>query len=194
MEPPADHVEYIRELHQDLARKYRLHGKQIEASWRSLGQKKRTEAIKAGALDGVVLKSPKDESMGNVNAIIPEWNLPDLTKPDSDFAIDLLKHYATKELDELYVTKVYGGPGDAEIIMTSMRETGLRYYKQLPYSLTFFIGGEQYGKSFRVTDPAMYNQVVSDFKAAVSDAGAECLRSGCSFGGKNGRGQSKRRF
>lgn len=167
MEPPSDNAQYLRELHRDLARKYRLHGTQIEASWRSLGQKKRTEAIKAGAAEGVVLKTPKDQSLGNVSAIMPEWNLRDLTKPDSDFAIDLLRHYATKPLEEQYATGVYGGPGDAEIIKTSMRENGLRYSKQLPYSVTLFMPGDQYGYSFTVNDPAMYNQVMSNFQPLV---------------------------
>lgn len=65
------------------------------------------------------------------------------------------------------MTGVYDGPGEAEIIKTSMRETGLRYFKQLPYSLTFFIPGDEYEKSFRATDPAMYRQVISDFQLFV---------------------------
>ena len=125
----------------------------------------------------MVLKTPKDQSLGNVNAIMPEWNLRDLTKPDSDFAIDLLKHYATKPLEELYATGVYDGPGDAEFIKTSMRENGLRYSKQLPYSVTLFMPGDQYEYSFTVNEPAMYNQPLVDSGHCVPRTTGELILS-----------------
>ncbi|KAJ9299333.1 hypothetical protein DTO271G3_2955 [Paecilomyces variotii] len=96
MDPSA-----VRELHDDLARKYRRHAAAIESAWRSLDQKGRATCLKAGAKDGVVLKHRLDRSLGDA-IIIPEWNLRDITEPGSDFLLGLLKHRATTSLFEQY--------------------------------------------------------------------------------------------
>jgi hypothetical protein len=90
--------ETIKDLHRDLARKFQRHGSQLEQMWRSLGQKKREEVLRAGARNGVVLKDSTDISMGNVYKFIPEWNLRDITAPSSDFLLDMIKHRATTPL------------------------------------------------------------------------------------------------
>lgn len=88
----------FKELHDDLARKYKKHGAAIESIWRSFDQTQRTKCIKAGTADGVVLKHARDRSLGICYKVVPEWNLRDITDPNSDLLLDLLKHRATKTL------------------------------------------------------------------------------------------------
>jgi hypothetical protein len=68
--------------------------------------------VKAGAVRGNVLADPTDQSMGNMYKVIPEWNLRDLTQPESDYLLNHLKHHATKSLSDQYREGVNGSPGD----------------------------------------------------------------------------------
>ncbi|KKZ61515.1 hypothetical protein EMCG_00594 [[Emmonsia] crescens] len=58
MDEVQPRVELLKELQQDLARKYQLHGAKIEDIWRSLGKRNRMEAVTTGAAKGEVLKTP----------------------------------------------------------------------------------------------------------------------------------------
>lgn len=137
----------VKDLHYDLARKYRVHGSKVEQIWPSLSQAQRTEVMKAGAADGVVLKHSSDISLGNVYKLIPEWNLRDVTAPQSDFFLHLLKHRATTSLTEQYTCGVDGSPGDYELITEMMRTKNLRHVEDFTDCYTFFLEGDMYGKS-----------------------------------------------
>ncbi|EXJ78100.1 hypothetical protein A1O3_09261 [Capronia epimyces CBS 606.96] len=110
----------VKELHRDLVVKYNRHAAAVERYWRSFDQSQRTKCIKAGAADGVVLKHPLDRALGDVYKIIPEINLRDITSPESDFLLDLLKHRATNSLLDQYMTGLNGGPGDHAFIKNMM--------------------------------------------------------------------------
>ncbi|PGH17491.1 hypothetical protein AJ79_01091 [Helicocarpus griseus UAMH5409] len=170
MNPAASQAELVKELHQDLARKYQLHARKVEEIWLSLGKVKRMEAIKAGSARGEVLKTREDRSLGNVYKVIPEWNLYDLTKPGSDL-LDILRQRATKSLCEQYCEGVNGVPGDALFIMESMRVNNLRHSESFRYCFTMFMDEEKYGMSYRVTDARRYNETMVDLSVAVK-AGA----------------------
>ena len=92
MDSPDNISGVVKDLHSDLSRKYRTHGATIEDIWRSFDKNQRVRCLRAGAADGVVLKHPLDTSLGNAYKIIPEWNLRDITEPESDFLLHLLKH------------------------------------------------------------------------------------------------------
>ncbi|RFU24060.1 hypothetical protein B7463_g12281, partial [Scytalidium lignicola] len=143
--------ELIRELHKDLARKYELHGRNIERIWHSFDRSQRTKVMKAGVVDDGVLNDPMDKSMGNVYKFMPEWNLRDITKPGSDYFLDLLKHRATKSLHE------------------HMLINNLQHVEPFPYCFTSFIDEETYGKSFEIIDPDN-EEAMASFSVAV-DAG-----------------------
>ena len=163
-------VNLLKELHGDLARKYRTHGTRIEQIWRSFNTSQRARVLKAGAAEGLVLKHPLDRTLGDVYKIVPELNLRDITEPGSDYLLDLLKHRATKSLFEQYCAGVNGGQGDAAFISNSMLVNNLRHANSFKHCFTLFISEDQYGQSFRVTDPAKYNETMAGLSKAV-DAG-----------------------
>jgi hypothetical protein len=158
----------IKELHRDLGRKYQVHGTRIEQIWRSFNRSQRAMALKAGAAEGLVLKDPRDRAMGNVYKIMPEWNLRDITEPESDYLLDLLKHRAAKSLCEQYREGVNGGQGDAAFISNSMRVNNLRHVDSFKYCCTMFMDEDTYGQSFRVTDPARYREIMAGLSVAVN--------------------------
>ena len=157
----------VKELHKDLARKYQIHGTRIEQIWRSFDRSQRAMALKAGAAEILVLKDPMDRAMGNVYKIMPEWNLRDITEPESDYLLDLLKHRATESLFKQYCEGVNGGQGDAEFISNSMLVNNLRHVDSFKYCFTLFMDDDQYGESFRVTDAARYNETMAGLSVAV---------------------------
>ncbi|KAH7029015.1 ipa protein [Microdochium trichocladiopsis] len=142
--------DFLVEIHQDLARKWKLHGAKIEKIWRSMDQKTRLEAIKAGAADGVVLKNPSDSSLGNVHKFIPEWNTQEVAAAESDFLLDMLRYRATKTLEDQYHAGFNGRPGDYELIVHSMQKKNLRHKEPFEDCYTFFMDGERYGHSYKV--------------------------------------------
>ncbi|RYP46775.1 hypothetical protein DL768_007064 [Monosporascus sp. mg162] len=121
-----------------------MEGGGIEQIWRSLNQAQRAKVMKAGAADGAVLQHSTDISLGNVCKFVPEWNLRDITAPQSDFFLDLLKHRATTSLEEQYVS------GDHELITKMMRTRNLRHIDPFKDCYTFFIDGDMYGNSVRL--------------------------------------------
>ncbi|KAJ1325944.1 hypothetical protein MN608_09145 [Microdochium nivale] len=142
--------EFLIEIHQDLARKWKLHGARIEKIWRSMDQKTRLEAIKAGAADGVVLKNPSDTSLGNVHKFIPEWNTQEVAAAGSDFLLDMLRYRGTTTLEEQYHSNFDEKPGDYELIMYNMQKRNLRHKDPFVDCYTFFMDGEKYGHSYKV--------------------------------------------
>jgi len=76
----VDKCATLKELHGDLARKYKKHASRIESVWLSLTRGQRIKCLKAGAKDGEVLRHPFDSSMGNVCKFIPEWNSRDVSE------------------------------------------------------------------------------------------------------------------
>ncbi|KAI1371555.1 hypothetical protein F4677DRAFT_457030 [Hypoxylon crocopeplum] len=148
MDEEATNGDVFVALRRDLARKYKLHGPKVEEVWRSLSQVQRIRAMKASARMGAVLKNPSDMSMGNARKFIPEWNLHDITAPDSDSFLRLLKHRATMSLEDQYITGFDGRPGDHEHITEMMRTQNLRHINPFENEFTLFIRGE-YGHPFK---------------------------------------------
>ncbi|KAG5814275.1 hypothetical protein H9Q74_002897 [Fusarium xylarioides] len=157
--------EMIRELHGDLQRKWKAHGPKVEIAWRSFNKAQRAKCMKAGSADGVVLKHSSDVSLGNVYKFIPEWNLADITAPNSDFLLDILKHRATKSLFEQYAEGVSGTLGDRHLIEKMVREKNLRHVDPFKHSYTYFYD-EKYGQSFTV-QPKHLEEVMKGLRIAV---------------------------
>ncbi|KAE8350553.1 hypothetical protein BDV28DRAFT_138936 [Aspergillus coremiiformis] len=158
----------IKELQKDLARKYELHGPKIEEIWRSLGRRQRETVMRAGAAEGLVLKSPTDRSLGDVYKVIPDWNLRDIAEPDSDYLLDHLKHRATKSLCDQYAAGVDGGPGDAEVIFRSMQVHGLQHANSFENCFTLFMTEDGYGQSYKTTNRTTYKETMTSMSAGVS--------------------------
>lgn len=168
MDSTGDKASMIKELHGDLSRKYQIHGPRIEQIWRSFDRSQRAEALKVGAADGVVLKDPKDRSMGNVYKVMPEWNLRDITEPESDFLLDYLKHRASKSLFEQYCEGVNGSPGDHGFITNSMCIHNLRHVDPFKNCFSLFMDDDKYGQSFKVTDQAHIRETMAALSPAVN--------------------------
>lgn len=140
----------VKELHRDLSRKYRVHGPKIVQIWRSLSQGQRSKVMKAGQEEGGVLKHSSDASLGDVHKLIPEWNLRDITAPQSDFFLDILQHRATKSLPEQYISGFNDRPGDHAFITEMVRTRGLKYIEPFPNCFSLFLDDNTYGESFRM--------------------------------------------
>jgi hypothetical protein len=142
--------QFLEELHADLTRKYRTHASTVERIWRSFDQNQRARCMKAGAADGAVLRHSRDPSLGSVCKIIPDWNLRDITDPNSDLLLEMLKHRATTSLVEQYKNGPNGGPGDHGVIMEMMLTRNLRRVEAFPNCYTVFHSDERYGDSLRI--------------------------------------------
>lgn len=158
----------LKQLQRDLSRKYQVHGSRVDEIWRFWGPGRRAEALKAGAANGEVLRSPTDSSMGNVNLIIPEINLKQLAGPDPDFFLSRLHHRATHTLHEQYLEGPPDQPGDGQVIRRSM-DRGLTFSKRYPLELTRMMDDQEYGESFEVRDRAMYQKMCSDLKPYIDN-------------------------
>ncbi|CAJ0554385.1 Ff.00g128980.m01.CDS01 [Fusarium sp. VM40] len=155
----------IKELHGDLARKYKTHGAKVEAAWRSFNRLQRAKCMKDGMAEGAVLKHSSDTSLGNVYKFIPEWNLADLTDPKSDRLLDILKHRATTSLSEQYSEGVNGSPGDFELIDEMTKKKNLRHVNPFTNCYTFFYD-EKYGESIQVSSEHI-DEVLASLRVAI---------------------------
>ncbi|KAK1993732.1 hypothetical protein LX36DRAFT_242556 [Colletotrichum falcatum] len=140
----------IKDLHADLVRKYNRHGTTLERLWRGFDQKQRAKCVKAGVMEGVLLKHPRDVSLGDVYKIVPDWNLRDLTeKPEH--LLSMLEHRAKSTLMDQYRTGPNGGQGDYAVIDESVRTRNLRHVDAFKDCWTFFSdNNENYGRSDKI--------------------------------------------
>ncbi|KAK0730197.1 hypothetical protein B0H67DRAFT_476561 [Lasiosphaeris hirsuta] len=143
----------VKELHQDLARKYKKHGAAVSNMWRSFNKSQRTACLKAGAAEGLVLKHPLDPSLGAVSKFMPEWNLRDIAESSPDFLLDLLRHRATESLHHQYQAGYNGGPGDHPFIEGMMATRNLRCAMPFPNCYNMFLEGigREYGEAFKLS-------------------------------------------
>ncbi|KAL1792916.1 hypothetical protein ACET3X_009423 [Alternaria dauci] len=160
--------ETIKELHRDLANKYRKHGTRIEEMWRSLGQEQRRKIMQAGSRDGAVLKHAEDTSLENVYKFIPEWNLRDIASPSSEFFLDMLKHRATLPLQTQYTTGFNGRPGDHAHIVDMMQRKNLKLINASQYKdcYTLFLTEDGYGESVKIVADKKV-EVLANMKPAI---------------------------
>ncbi|KDN62411.1 hypothetical protein CSUB01_02441 [Colletotrichum sublineola] len=116
-------------------------------------------------MDGVLLKHPRDVSLGNVYKIVPDWNLRDLTeKPEH--LLSMLEHRAKSTLMDQYRIGPNGGQGDYAIIDESVRTRNLRHVDSFKDCWTFFLDNdENYGRSIRIVSER--ENVHRDFAAAM---------------------------
>ncbi|KLO92189.1 Uncharacterized protein LW93_7818 [Fusarium fujikuroi] len=164
MEPNSS--ETIRELHGDLQRRWKAHGPKVDTAWRSFNKAQRAKCMKAGAVDGQVLKHSRDASLGNVCKFIPEWNLKDITDPNSALFLDILKHRATKSLSEQYRSGHNGTAGDLDLIDEMARTRNLRHVNEFKNCFTLFDESE-YGFSFRVPAGQNVKEALSGMESAI---------------------------
>ncbi|OAA44734.1 ipa protein [Cordyceps fumosorosea ARSEF 2679] len=143
-------LDVLKELHGDLHRKYGMHAAAIERIWRSFDKNQRAACLKAGAAGGVVLEHSLDLSLGNVCNVLPEINLLDITEPESELLLGLLKHRATTTLCEQYFSGVNGGLGDLDFIEQMMRTRGLQHVEAFTDCHTMFFDDENYGESYEI--------------------------------------------
>ncbi|KAF5001070.1 hypothetical protein FGRMN_1264 [Fusarium graminum] len=155
----------LKELHSDLARKYKTHGAKVETAWRSFNRLQRAKCMKAGMAEGAVLKTSTDTSLGNVYKFIPEWNLADIAEPNSNLLIDILKYRATKSLPEQYSEGVNGSPGDFALIDEMTKKKNLRHVNSFTNCYTFFYE-EKYGESIQVSSEHL-DEVLASLRMAI---------------------------
>ena len=149
MDDPTN-ADVVKDLHRDLVRKYDRHGAAVEQYWRSFDQNQRTQCIKAGAVKDRVLKHHLDQSMGNVYKIIPEINLRDITDPDDQLLLDLLKQRARTTLLHQYAAGPKGGYGDHALIKQMMDTENLHLANHDKNGFTLFLDEDQYGQSMTI--------------------------------------------
>ncbi|PNP86459.1 hypothetical protein FNYG_00161 [Fusarium nygamai] len=150
----ANFLEMLRELHGDLQRKWKAHGFKVETAWRSFDKAQRARCMKAGTQKGQPLKHARDTSLGSLCKFIPEWNLNDITDPDSNLFLDILKHRASKSLYEQYLSGHNGTAGDLDLINEMAQTRNLRLVNEFKNCFTIF-DERDYGYCFGM--PAGYN-------------------------------------
>ncbi|KAL0935500.1 ipa protein [Colletotrichum truncatum] len=152
----------VKELHTDLVRKFRKHGPTIEKYWHSFDKQQRTKCIRAGDIDGQVLKHSMDRSLGNVYKFIPEWNLRDLTEPDSDHLMELFRYRTENDLMEQYLG-TSTTLGDLQFIEKMIRTKNLHMTEPFKNCWSFFLSVDEYGNSYKANDPS----AMSGFEKAM---------------------------
>lgn len=121
--------------------------------------------MKIGAFEGEVLKHSRDTSLGKVCMFIPEWNLKDITDPESNLFLDILKHRATTSLYEQYRSGHNGTAGDLDLIDKTARIRNMPHIGDFKNCFTIFCEGK-YGFSLRVTDSQRGKEFLSGLESA----------------------------
>jgi hypothetical protein len=159
--------EAIRELHRDIARKYRLHGAKVQQIWRSLSQDERKKIMRSGSNEGAVLEHAEDTRLENVYKFIPEWNIRDIT-PNPDFLLDLLKFRATTSLQDQYRTGMNGRLGDHAHIVEMMQKKNLKHKDASKFKdcYTLFLTEDGYGESVHIM-AGKRDEILANMKKAI---------------------------
>ncbi|KAK2744836.1 hypothetical protein FQN57_004160 [Myotisia sp. PD_48] len=169
MEEPQ--VEVIREFHQCLSREWEAHSTEIESIWRSLSRSQRKEVLFASAEPDTLLQHSADRSVSNntlgmVFMVLPEINVRDITKPNSDYLLEHLKHRATQTLWDQYCNGPNGALGDCAFILESMRVNSFRHMRV--YKNCFCVFNERdYGHGYRARNARSYDRSMSDLSKYV---------------------------
>ncbi|KAL2065141.1 hypothetical protein VTL71DRAFT_4282 [Oculimacula yallundae] len=158
----------VRDLHKDLATKFRQDGPRAEQLWRSFDKNKRAHAM-VNIATGKLLLKPTDTRLGNLHLLIPEFNLLEISAPDDDRLLDLIRHRATTSLWEQYNGGVGEELGDATFIEKSLRNglTG-NTSDSLQYSLTIFTDNEKYAERTQYQNKKKFNQALSSFSSPAT--------------------------
>ncbi|KAF5694500.1 hypothetical protein FDENT_1112 [Fusarium denticulatum] len=158
--------EMLRELHGDLQRKWAAYGLEVETAWRSFDKAQRAKCMKAAAWRGQVLKHSRDASLGILGRLIPEWNLTDMTDPDSDLFLDIIKHRAMTPLTEQYRCGHNDTAGDLALIDEMARTRSLRHENASKNVFTVF-NERDYGDCFRVPICVNNEEVLSGLELGI---------------------------
>jgi hypothetical protein len=147
----ASSADHLRELHADLHRRYLRCASEVESTWRRLTAVERESTLRAGLVDGQMLRFREDGSLGNVHLIVPEWNLQDLARGPADNLLDMLRHRATRDLNELYMGTAEGDPpGDGDFIRAMVKGHGLGHKDAFQDCWMFFFDLGRYGSSMHI--------------------------------------------
>lgn len=103
----------IKQFHEELCQRWVSKEAQIETMWRSFRPEKRLECLRASTSSASLLQHSEDTSLIVVCLIVPEWNVQDITRGDSDFLLNILRHRATASLTEQLRKGANGQPGGA---------------------------------------------------------------------------------
>ncbi|KAL6906727.1 hypothetical protein GGI43DRAFT_431063 [Trichoderma evansii] len=152
---------WVRELHSDLAWKYKAHASKIETIWRSFNKDQRAKCLKAGVPDGAVRKNSLDTTLENEHKFVPELNLQDIST-EPEFLLSYLKYHATESLFQQYWTGALGKPSDRRFILKMIKKENLPHVDPFKNNYTFFLD-ERYGNSFKIDE----DEMLAPFKPAI---------------------------
>lgn len=134
----------VRELHSDLARKYRNVGDKVDAIWRDFSPKQREKAVRESIADGNVLKHRYDRTYGVLCDYMPEYNLRDMGSKPEHF-LSMFKFRALTPLSHQVYEGVNEGLGDREMIELA----GISHAPSSQQEMIIFLEGDYYGGSFK---------------------------------------------
>jgi hypothetical protein len=140
----------VRELHQDLERKYRNVGTKLEGIWRKFTPEQREQAIKESFPHGDALKHSRDQKPDNHERLMPDFNLRDMT-PEPEYFLNVLKFRASTPLYNQIFEGTNQFPGDREAMKSS--KMVVMDPAVLSREMTLFHDGEQYGQSYMPGNP-----------------------------------------
>ena len=108
--------ELLRDMHDDLAGRYKKQGAAMEIAWRSLGKRQRRVALFAAASYGYVCKGEDSPMWTIFNGFMHEVKVVDLVKAGSNAVLEIFKYRATRGLFEQYTGESPDIPGDRAAI------------------------------------------------------------------------------
>jgi len=102
-------------LHRDLERKYHDVGMDVDNLWRKLTKKQREKAVKQACVGSQPPKTRHDRTNPEFCALIPEYNVRDMSSQPNHF-LNIFKFRALTALRDQLDNGADGAPGDRETI------------------------------------------------------------------------------
>ncbi|KAF9880253.1 hypothetical protein CkaCkLH20_02207 [Colletotrichum karsti] len=153
---PAQNIEVLREIHGDLAHRWRRHATTIEAIWSALTKNQRARCLLAAWTDLPLMSNHQDPTVRKKTQLwMPERDLQSLAANPACL-LDQLNHRATTSLQHqlFYGCREIHGDRKVVQIMTESNpnfvEGFTKLYRTAPNRFTFFPDNKTYGDTTEV--------------------------------------------
>ncbi|PFH61501.1 hypothetical protein XA68_17158 [Ophiocordyceps unilateralis] len=141
--------ELVRELHSNLALRYRTHVTAIEAIWRSLDKDQQAACLEAGKKEEKkMLEYPVDRALGTVGEIANNINLLNDDLLDSELFLDILHWRSSSSLLDQYCSGFAGCSGDGDHTVTMLLSYGMTGCSL--HFVTMFTNVSSWGETIQV--------------------------------------------
>lgn len=142
-------------LHRDLERKYHDVGIEVDNLWHKFTKKQREKVVKQACVGSQPPKTRHDRTNPEFCALIPEYNVRDMSSKPSHF-LNIFKFRALTALRDQLDNGADGAPGDRETIEKVVNGTINPNEQQAPDGAKIaFLDGKLYGRTLEHYDATM---------------------------------------